>query len=100
MRKILMFVLVFLFIGSYVLAEDFQPVTLNLSVANPNISYQGGALSFNVTVTGTPANVLFLVFTKDKGGEISAVRNGYLGWHYVNGIDTCLLSALLTLEPV
>jgi len=85
-----MFVLVFLFIGSYVLAEDFQPVTLNLSVANPNISYQGGALSFNVTVTGTPANVLFLVFTKDKGGEISAVRNGYLGWHYVNGIDTCL----------
>jgi hypothetical protein len=89
MRKTLMFVLVFLFIGSCVFAELFAPVPLQL-VAPENVSYQGGALSFNITVTGTPATVLFMVFTKDKGGDISAVRNGYLGWHYVNGIDTCL----------
>lgn len=88
MRKTLMFVFVFLFIGSLAYAE-FAPITLHLS-APDQIQYQGDPIDVDVTVTGTPATVLFLVFTDGKGGDISAIRNGYLGWHYVNGIDTCL----------
>ena len=39
---------------------------------------------------GTPASVIFLVYTKDAGSKIGKVTNGYLGWHYVNSIDTCV----------
>lgn len=88
MRKTLMFVFVFLCIGSLSFAQ-FQPITLELS-APAQIQYVGDPVDVNVNVVGTPATVLFMVFTDGKGGEISAVRNGYLGWHYVNGIDTCL----------
>jgi len=31
-----------------------------------------------------------MVFTKGKAGSIAKITNGYLGWHYVNNIDTCL----------
>jgi hypothetical protein len=89
MRKTLMFVLVFLFISSFVYAELFAPVLLEFT-APDQVGWQGGALDFDITVTGTSATVMFMVFTKDQGANISAVRNGYLGWHYVNGIDTCL----------
>jgi hypothetical protein len=83
-----MLVFVFLFIGSLASAE-FAPVLLQID-APDQVQFQGGTMDVDVTVTGKPATVLFLVFTDGKGGEISAVRNGYLGWHYVNGIDTCM----------
>ena len=46
-----------------------------------------------MTVTGTPASGIFLVFTKDQASTISKIRNGYLGWHYVNQIDTCMYAS-------
>ena len=87
MRKSLMFVLVFILIGTY--AAAFSPTLLELS-APAQIEYKGGALEFDVTVTGTPAHTIFMVFTKDQGSTISDTMNGYLGWHYVNQIDTCM----------
>ena len=89
MRKTLMFVLVLLIIGTFSFAADFQPIQLELD--SPDfVQFQGGAISFDVNVIGTPATVIFMVFTNNKGDTIEAVRNGYLGWHYVNGIDTCI----------
>ena len=44
-------------------------------------------------MTGAPASVSFLIFTKGKASQINKVQNGYLGWHYVHKIDTCLFFA-------
>jgi hypothetical protein len=81
-------------IASSAFAAPFAPATLKLS-ASPNIQYDfdGSMLNIPVTVTGTPASVSFLVFTKDKGPAIGKVVNGYLGWHEVNGIDTCVYAS-------
>jgi hypothetical protein len=84
-----MFVLVLLLIGTFTFAAEFAPIQLGLSTPG-DIEFKGGSIDIPVTVTGTPATVIFMVFTNNKGGTIEAVRNGYLGWHYVNGIDTCL----------
>ncbi len=72
-------------------SAPFLPTPLKLN-APPNIQYNfdGSSFTLPVTVSGTPASVTFLIFTKDRGASIGKVTNGYLGWHYVNGIDTCL----------
>ncbi len=49
--------------------------------------------SFTVNLTGTDARVTFLIFTRDREITVQSVRNGYLGWHYVNRIDTCVYVA-------
>jgi hypothetical protein len=72
-------------------AAPFSPITLKLSApAVIPYSSMGKNLLIPVTVTGTPANVTFLVFTKGKSYSIKNIKNGYLGWHYVNKVDTCL----------
>ena len=73
------------------LAEDFSPMVLTLS-APPVIQYSfdSSAFSLPVTVSGTPASVTFLLFTRGQAASVSHITNGFLGWHYVNNIDTCL----------
>jgi flagellar hook assembly protein FlgD len=58
--------------------------------ANLIYDFDGKALTVPVTLSGNQANAVFCVFTKDKAAVIKDVRNGFLGWHYVNNIDTCL----------
>jgi len=41
-------------------------------------------------VSGTNALAIFCVYTKDKASSISKVWNGYLGWHFVNNVDTSI----------
>jgi len=91
MKKLVILSVAFLFVTSVAFAAPFSPELLTLSAA-PAISYEfdGSELSIPVTVSGTPACLLFLVFTKDKAAEIKDVRNGYLTWHQVNNVDTCL----------
>ena len=81
----------FLSFASVPLSANFNPTLLKLS-ASDNIQYafDGTTLSIPVTVTGTNAGLVFSVFTKGKADEIGVVRNGYLGWHYVNKVDTCI----------
>jgi hypothetical protein len=75
--------------GAY--AGPFSPNIMGLSAPdNINYDFTGTALSIPVILSGTPADVSFCVFTKNQGSKISMVTNGYLGWHYVNRIDTCL----------
>ena len=91
MKKLAILFFLLLFVPSMTLAVDFMPTKLEL--AAPEVvqyDFDGSTLELPVTVTGTPARTFFLVFTKDKAEEIGEVQNGYLGWHYVNAIDTCL----------
>jgi len=41
-------------------------------------------------VSGSTAGIIFCVFTKGKAGDVSETVNGYLGWHHVNKVDTCI----------
>jgi len=79
------------FAVSQVFAADFVPTVMKMSAASYiNYGFDGSSLSIPLKVTGQPANAMLLVFTKDQGATISQIQNGYLGWHYVNKIDTCL----------
>jgi hypothetical protein len=72
-------------------AAPFVPTLLKFS-APRQVSYQfdGSELRIPVTVTGAPAEVIFSVYTHNCARLVNATRNGYLGWHYVDGIDTCI----------
>jgi flagellar hook assembly protein FlgD len=91
MKKISMFVLSWMVFVSSVFAVDFTPTLLKLT-AQPWVQYEfdGSNLIIPFTVSGKPSSTLFSVFTKEKGETISNVRNGFLGWHYVNKIDTSI----------
>ncbi|MBN1290451.1 MAG: T9SS type A sorting domain-containing protein [Candidatus Latescibacteria bacterium] len=97
MRTFFIFVCIFLVAVSVSFAAEFSPTKLKLN-AQPMIEYQfnGTELSIPVTVSGTPANLLFAVFTKDQAESIGPIRNGYLGWHFVNKIDTCMYISDMT----
>jgi len=91
MQKTLVLTLTFILIASISFAAAFAPMLLEISApAEIGYEFNGSMLDIPVITTGTPATVIFLVFTNNKASEISAVRNGYLGWHYVNHIDTCI----------
>ena len=71
--------------------SDFSPTVLTFTA--PDIlqyGFDGSTLEVPVMVEGTPASMIFLVYTKDMGQYINGVQNGYLGWHYVNKVDTCV----------
>jgi len=91
MKKFVGITFFLLFLAASSFALEFAPTPMVISA--PEIiqyNFDGTDLSIPVQITGTPANAQLLVFTKDKGSTISQVHNGYLGWHYVNKIDTCL----------
>ena len=74
-----------------VLAVDFSPTVMTIN-GNSKIFYSfGGAeLKIPYTVTGTPAAVWLVINTKGQAQNVKNIRNGYLGWHYVNKIDTTI----------
>jgi hypothetical protein len=80
---------------------DFAPETLKISA--PQIvmyDFDGRELKISLTVSGTPADITLLIFTNEKSASISGVRNGFLGWHYVDRIDTCFyISASKRFQP-
>ena len=71
-------------------AAPFSPAQLKIS-AMPYVQYgfDGSPVSIPLTLEGGPATAILALFTRDRGASISNVRSGNLGWHYVNGIDTC-----------
>ena len=70
-------------------AAEFQPTIMKLSCPQ-EITYEFNdePLTIPLTITGTPAAVWLVINTKGQAENIVDVRNGYLGWHYVNKIDT------------
>ncbi len=91
MKKVLLTLTIMSLVVSSAFAANFAPEVMKLS-APPTIQYDfdGSDLAIPVTVTGVGGTGAFLVFTKDQAASISKVTNGFLGWHYVNKIDTCL----------
>jgi len=85
---------------SMAFAATFSPSVLKISAPSKiQYNFDGTDLKIPVTVTGSQANVIFLVFTNGKASSIQKVQNGYLGWHYVNKIDTSIyISTLLSLD--
>ncbi|MFC1573639.1 T9SS type A sorting domain-containing protein [Candidatus Latescibacterota bacterium] len=72
-------------------SADFQPTVLKLNVAEViSYDFSGSTLDIPINVTGTPAGAFFMVYTKDQGAAIGELQNGFLGWHYINKVDTCL----------
>jgi len=91
MKKLFITFFLVLLVPSLTAAVDFVPTQLKLTAPETiNYNFGGSALNIPVTVTGTSARVWFFVYTKDKAEDIVEVRNGYLGWHWVNKIDTCV----------
>jgi len=80
---------------------NFAPTLMKLT-ADPVIQYDfnGSKIDIPFTVSGHTAGVIFLVYTKGKAEQIGQVKNGYLGWHHVNKVDTCLyFSPLKSVNP-
>jgi flagellar hook assembly protein FlgD len=97
MKKLLICITLLMFVATSAFAANFAPTLMKLS-APTTIKYDFGGTNLNVpvTVTGVAGAGYFLVFTKDKGASIGEVTNGYLGWHHVNKIDTCLYVSNIT----
>jgi len=91
MKKVFVFAVVSLFFVTTAFAAPFAPTTMTLEApASIQYAFDGGTLEIPVTVTGTPANMVFCVFTKDQGESVENAVSGFLGWHTVNKIDTAI----------
>jgi flagellar hook assembly protein FlgD len=88
MKKVFLLFLLFAFNAQ---AADFSPTPMTITVP-PQIEYKfGGApLEIPFTLTGKSGAVWLVINTHGQADKINAVRNGYLGWHYVNKIDTTI----------
>jgi len=91
MRKGVFSAIMLLAFVSSVLAAPFSPAVMKI-VAPSVVQYDfdGTQLEFSATISGAPASALFCVYTKDQGAKIGTVLNGFLGWHFVNKIDTSI----------
>ena len=91
MKKIFVISFLVLIVPSFVLAVSFAPSPMVLSSDEViNYAFDGSNVDIPVSMTGAPGLLKFMVFTKGKADEIIDVRNGHLGWHYMNKIDTCI----------
>jgi flagellar hook assembly protein FlgD len=72
-------------------AINFDPAPLIISAPkNMYGLWDGTPLDFPIIISGTPATVVLMISINGKASSIKKVKNGYLGWHYVNGIDTVI----------
>lgn len=90
MKKVFVLAALLVFAASVAFAQTWQPTKLTLTAPDQVQWNFEGNLTFDVTVSGTPSKTVFCVFTKDMADDIVNVQNGYLGWHYVNKVDTCI----------
>jgi flagellar hook assembly protein FlgD len=90
MRKVFVLVALLTLATSISFGAEFVPTPLKIAAPEIiNWDFEGN-LAINVNITGTPSKTIFCVFTKDKADNIVNIQNGFLGWHYVNKIDTCI----------
>jgi hypothetical protein len=94
MKKTVIIIALLAFAATQVFAADFVPTPMAISApAQVLYNFDGSEVEIDVSISGTPALAYLLVYTKDMGASISKVQNGYLGWHYVNKIDTCIYAS-------
>ncbi len=100
-KYLFLMLLIYLAVFNQAQAEPFSPTLLKLT-ADPVVCYDfgGSELTIPVTVHGTPACLVFCVFTRGKADKIKETINGYLGWHHVNKVDTCVyVSTMYEFDP-
>jgi hypothetical protein len=91
MKHVLIATFVLVLFASSVFAADFVPQKMTFSMSEAiQYAFDGSELTIPVTVTGTPALATFMVYTKDMADAVAPLQNGYLGWHFVNKVDTCI----------
>ena len=88
MKKLLLLTLLFAVNAQ---AADFSPTPMTITVpAQIDYKFGGAPLEIPFTLTGKAAALWLVINTHGQSENIKAVRNGYLGWHYVNKIDTTI----------
>jgi len=100
MKKLFFLTILLLVTASLAFGANFTPPVMKLSIpASIIYQFDGSNLNIPVSVSGSPGTGMFLVYTNGKGSSIGPMKNGHLGWHYVNKIDTCLyLSGAIDLK--
>ena len=90
MKKLLLFAGVMFLFASLAMAQaNFAPAVMEITCPE-EISYDFGDESLNIpfSVTGVPGAFWLVINSHGKADGIVDVENGFLGWHYVNNIDT------------
>lgn len=91
MKKIAIALFSLFLTASICFAAPFLPNKMKLSApATVQYQFDGSTLHIPLTLSGVPGTILFSVYTKDQASKILDVTNGFMGWHYVNKIDTCV----------
>lgn len=96
MKQSISLLLAFIVAAASVHADStiFSPTPLTIDTDDiVPYAFDGTVFELPVNIGGTPAQVVFCVYTKDRASEIGSITNGYLGWHYVNKIDTCIYAS-------
>ncbi len=91
MKKTMLCIAALFLLSSGVFALDFAPQPLRLSApSSVHYVFDGSQVSIPVTATGVQSTAVFCVYTRNMASKINKVQNGFLGWHYVNQIDTSI----------
>ena len=86
--KKLIFVAILL-IATWSYAADFSPTVMTLTGEDYlQYNFDGDPLTMPIDLSGTPGAIWLVINTRGQAANISAVQNGFMGWHYVNNIDT------------
>jgi len=90
MKKSLLLTVIMLLFASWSFAQTtFSPTVMEITCpAEINYDFGDEPLKIPFTLSGVPGAVWFVINTYGKADQISQVRNGFLGWHYVDKIDT------------
>ena len=90
MKKLLLFAGVMFLFASLVIAQTtFSPTAMEITCsAEVNYGFGDELLDIPFTVSGLPGAFWLVINTHGKADGIVDVQNGFLGWHYVNHIDT------------
>lgn len=100
MKRFLICAVILAALPALVFAVNFSPTPMKLTAPGSlHYEFDGKELELPVTLSGVQATAVFMVYTKDKAQNIVNIRNGFLGWHYVNKVDTCVyVSGVLSLQ--
>ena len=101
MKKILLVTFALMVVATWSFAA-FAPTPLEISVKEEIIyPFDGTDVDFTLDVTGKPARCWLFINTKLAEDQLpKQVTNGFLGWHYVNRIDTTVyVSGAYTFSP-
>ena len=88
MKKTLLVTFALMLLATWSLA--FTPTPMEISVPEEIIyAFDGNSVEITVDVSGKPARCYLMIETSLPEDQLPGVtKNGYLGWHWINKIDT------------